>query len=461
MDEKHQKLEKFIGRILEIQNQEKSPILKTKDLKNIVLEMGMTETDWQLISETFNGHAIRGRGFLEYKNWEDAIKEFEQAHTLNPYNTDILYGLAVAHKNLWLQNNMSKHKLEAIKYATACIQIAPEYKDAIALISELKLPITQQRPPYQNKYEKAAQIQTVSPKSSSKNRITILVVVSFGLFLFFYGIIYFLFQSNRPEYTPEVLPENQYGTHTQPEIPEPQEPVAVPMILFENEHSQGLTLITESLKLEDYTTSYAINGKGFFELKGIEVSDLKIKYDILNPEDKVIMTDIISLVSDTETPLRNGDRVPFYFTKYVKDSKLPPIKAVRFSVNFINKQVGNFTYEPSKTKEFIWAIEKPSNFDIAIRERTNSISSSYGDSFFHRLVLEIENAGNLDINLLQFQIQWFNKQNKVTQTEEFYVTIESYSPIKRQKVYIYDRMFSIKGTISNFKNYQINVISIN
>ena len=86
MDTNHKKLENYISKILQIQNK-KTSVLKTDDLKEIALDMGMTESDWKSISDTFNAHALRGKGFLEYKNWTDAIKEFEQAHTLNPYNT--------------------------------------------------------------------------------------------------------------------------------------------------------------------------------------------------------------------------------------------------------------------------------------------------------------------------------------------------------------------------------------
>jgi len=460
MDEKQQKLEQFIRQILEIQNKEKSPILKTNDLKNIVLEMGMTESDWQLISETFNGYALRGKGFLEYKNWEDAIKEFEQAHTLNPYNTDILYGLALSHKNLWHQTNMSTHKANAERYAKMCININPKYKEAIALISEIKQPKNQHIASIN-----AQQIitnQTTQVTNTKNQKLIVILIISIFVAILFIGFILYTTQSSNIvlQEPSNSIPEQTEITTTVPteEVVEPE----IPVIFIENEQSKGLKFILEKIEADDYTTSYNVGAKGYFKLENIEINELKIKADLLNTEDKVVSTKIIELVSDSENALRNGDLLPFEFSNYQDNSSLPKFKALRLAVSYIVKQEGNFKYAESKSKPINWAIEKPANYDISVKERINTTTKQFSTGIFHEITLEIQNTGNSNIKMLLFQIEWFDKKNNLAKSEEFYVVTDSYAPIKRGDVRIYDRTFGIdKLNLVNYKNYEVTVLAIN
>lgn len=460
MDEKQQKLEQFIRQILEIQNKEKSPILKTNDLKNIVLEMGMTESDWQLISDTFNGHALRGKGFLEYKNWEDAIKEFEQAHTLNPYNTDILYGLALAHKNLWHQTNMSSHKASAEQYAKMCININPQYKEAIALISEIKVAKNQSVNSNQAKQINSNETLQTTPVKNQK--LVIIMVISIFIAIFLIGIFFLLNQSSDADLKE---PSNSYSELKEPQVTIPTEDISepqIPVIFVENEQSKGLKFILDKIQADDYTTSYNVSAKGYFKLENIELNELKIKADLLNNEDKVVSTKIIELARESNNTLRSGDLLPFEFSNYEENSALPQFKALRLAVSYIVKQEGNFKYEASKSKPINWAIEKPVNYDISIRERLSSVSKQFSTGIFHQIVLEIENTGNSNIKVLQIQIVWFDKKNKLAKTDEFYITTDSYAPIKRGDIRIYDRMFGVDNlNLENYKSYEINILAVN
>ena len=455
MDANNQKLENFITKILQIQNNERNKILKAKDLKDIAFEMGMSESEWQTISDTFNAHALRGKGFLEYKNWGDAIKEFEQAHTLNPYNTDILYGLALSHKNLWLQTRMSFHKVNAEKYAQTCIGIDPEYKEAIALISALKRP-NKRIQTYTNQGNEA------SIKSRKANTKLILTVLAFLVIAGVFGALLFMSSEQDLQETPKPESIETPKEITPKDVPPPieEEEPSLDMILVENDKSKGISLITESSITSDYDDSYSVKAKGYFLLKDIEIDELKIKIDVLDQNNKVILTDVKKLIDKSDLIVRSGDLVPFDFLNYVKEANMPDFKVIRLSVNYIKKEEGNFKYKASKPINIGWEIEKPTNFDISIRERLVSISESYG-TMYHKIVLEVENTGNSTINQLQLQIKWFNKQDKVVKTEEIYITIESYSPLKRGTVYLYDRVFGIKElTLKTYKSYSVSVLSV-
>jgi len=142
-------LEKYIEKILQIQNSKIDSALEEKDLKTIALDMGMSESDWLEIQRTFEGHLTRAKGFINYNNWDDAISEGEQAIILNPHHIDALYALAYSYAKRWeIKGNMRDKEL-AQKYAGSCLQINPAHTDAIRMISYLKTkpqtPQTQQR----------------------------------------------------------------------------------------------------------------------------------------------------------------------------------------------------------------------------------------------------------------------------------------------------------------------------
>jgi len=458
MDKSNQKLEEFITKILQIQNQEKSPVLKVNDLKSIAIEMGLGEEGWQQISDTFNAHALRGKGFLDYKNWADAIVEFEQANTLNPFNTDVLYGLALSHQNLWNETQRKEYKVLAEKYAQNCIAIEPTYKEAIRLISELKRP-----KPIQNSYT-TTNVSTSSQKKPINSKLIFILI--FALVVLF--VLFFVISKDQSQ----KLPESEYLTENSTETTNTNltdqsnteliEESPIKVYLVENEKSKGLNFELHKVKLNDYTTSYSLELKAYFVLHGIEVEELKVKVDIIDQNNKTIHSEIEEIVEDIDNTVRSGDKVPMEFTNYVKDGVTPKIKEVRLSVDFIVKETGDFTYAESKTIPVNWAIEKPSNFDIRLRERVNTKSEYFSTGMYHKLVLEVENNGNSTINLLQLQIKWFDKKNNVAQTEEFYLCIDSHPPIKRGEIRLYDRMFGLnKLKLQNFKDYTVTVLQVN
>lgn len=457
MDAKNQKLEKFISKILQIQNQQKNQILKVKDLKEIASEMGMSDEEWEQISETFNAHALRGKAFLEYKNWTDAIKEFEQAHTLNPYNTDILYGLALSHKNLWTETRKTNHKDAALRYAGNCINIEPSYNDAIKLISEIK------KPTISNKYQRAKS-QNSSAQAKKNNKLAIILIIT-GLIL---GILFFLTLvktgSDKEAYSDEtVVQENSTGETADSYTPDMQVPASpkIKVFLVENEQSKGLKFKLHKVKVDDYDQSYNIAMKGYFALKGIEIDELKIKVDVLDKNNKVIHTEVERVIDESDQTVRSGDVVPIDFSEYAKQADMPEIKALRLSVNYITKEAGDFTYVESKKIPLQWEMEKPANFDLEVRERINTKSKQYNGGMYNKLVLEFKNTGNSTIKVLKIQAKWLDKKNTLAQTEEFYITIDSYSPIKRGQVRLYDRMFGInKLSVSDFGKYTISVLEV-
>ena len=448
MSNDDKKLEQFIAKILEIQNNNTKP-LKTNDLRDIALESGMTDSDWNVISETFNGHVIRGRGYIDYKNWDDAIKELEQALTLNPYHTDVLYGLALAHKNLGVQNNNAANKSASEKYAKACLNIDPNYKAAIQLISELKT-----APPPQTSIPKNPPKTNIHANQNTSKTIILVVLVFVVAFIF----LWFLLSrssvdSNIPENVLPIVSENE---QTMEQVSNPTN-----VYLVKDNQSEGINFIQEELKIDDYGTSYNVHLAAYLELKDVEIEQLKLKIDLVDESGVTLFTDIKEVVSASSAIYRSGDLITLDFSKYVQESPMPYFKEIRVSVNYIKKQAAAASYEKSPEIPVVWEMQKPTNYDIKIRERLNSVSDSYGKSVYNKIILEIENSGNTSINVLQLQIKWFNKKNEIVVTEEFYVCIDSYPNIRRGDVRIYERMFGIEIPYNQYNGYKVYVVNVN
>lgn len=139
MPHSEKNLEKYIEKILQIQNSRFDKDLTDDELKHIASDMGMTETDWNEIEGIFKGHLTRAKGFINYQNWDDAIKEGEQAIILKPHQPDALYTLSYAYAKRWEKFKRPDDKEAAIKYANLCLHKDPSHNEATRLISILRM----------------------------------------------------------------------------------------------------------------------------------------------------------------------------------------------------------------------------------------------------------------------------------------------------------------------------------
>ena len=136
----------FIQKVSEIQSAKDSDEnMSSAELKQIALDMGLSDEDWQNVQQTHSDHVKRGEGFLSLENYEDALYEYEQAHILRPDDVDSLFGLATAHGGKSLQSGSKVDREMAVTYARKCLQVSPDHRGALALISNLKELRTQPR----------------------------------------------------------------------------------------------------------------------------------------------------------------------------------------------------------------------------------------------------------------------------------------------------------------------------
>ena len=111
-NDKH--LKAFYEKLLELKRKEEQKTLSQQELKEIAFELGFSEDEWHLVEAKVDGHLKNWQSFLGFQNWNDAIKEFEQALHLSPNNPAGIYGLTIAYHSLYQQNGKSEFKEKVI-----------------------------------------------------------------------------------------------------------------------------------------------------------------------------------------------------------------------------------------------------------------------------------------------------------------------------------------------------------
>ena len=130
----------FIQKVSEIHNsREDDKSISSSELKQIALETGLSAEDWTHVQQAQTDYVKRGQGFLSLKNYDDAMYEYQQAHILQPDDVDSLFGLAAAYAGRYQQNGLKDDREAAEKYARMCLQISPDHRKALELISRMKI----------------------------------------------------------------------------------------------------------------------------------------------------------------------------------------------------------------------------------------------------------------------------------------------------------------------------------
>lgn len=130
-------IEAYISKLFEVQKARENQPLTEQELKEIALDAGMSEEDWQAAQEVANDHNTRAEGFLGYKNWTEAISEYEQTLRIRPQHPQPLSGIAYAFKMRWQTTQNPQDKDRALAYARQCLQVSPENAQSLMIVSKL------------------------------------------------------------------------------------------------------------------------------------------------------------------------------------------------------------------------------------------------------------------------------------------------------------------------------------
>lgn len=123
-------LDQFLQKALEIRFAEPADLLTEETLKRIALKAGLTEEDWTNVCRRLDGHLQKGRNFLAFGNYPDAIAELDRAAAIAPYRADVLADCGRAHAGFWKETGNRTSRDRAEEMFRKCLEIEPDHAAA-------------------------------------------------------------------------------------------------------------------------------------------------------------------------------------------------------------------------------------------------------------------------------------------------------------------------------------------
>jgi len=447
MTQEDKNISGFIEEVLKIQNTNVERKLDINELQLIAVEMGMTDSEWNQLLETFNGHLTRAKGYLNYSNYEDAISELSQASKFVPHHAETYYLLAICYKHKWYENTKNSDFELALNYAIQCADIEPEHSGALELISALRQ-------------------SNFAPKKLSRLKIAVIVLVILAFITFAVISIFERFQTKmsvEPEQdiiiNMDDIQEDNVDIGDESLLPQPAG--GIPVFLDQSTQTANLKMQIESSQFEAFDKAYSYTLKVDLIPTDVEINALTLKIEIFDKNNKVIITDSRSLSGKNSINYRNNDIIPVGLAYYRDANPIPQLGEVRLSIEYIEKEDASAKYNSSNSVEVQWAITKPSNFDIQVRQRQSSFTKRSSGGFYHYLVFEAQNTGNTSISALETEIRWYNKKNKLVETKQFFLNTTSEPRIKRNQTRLSYGTWEVKDIdTEEFEKIVVTVISV-
>ena len=131
-------LTSFLEKALGIQLAEPDQQLTEETLKGIARKAGLTEEDWEKLCEKLQAHLAKGRNFLKFANYTDAIIELEHAVAIAPYRADVLLDCGKAHSARWKETKARPSRDRAESLFNKCLEVEPDNAEAAEQLSTLK-----------------------------------------------------------------------------------------------------------------------------------------------------------------------------------------------------------------------------------------------------------------------------------------------------------------------------------
>lgn len=130
----------FLRKALEIELDGERATLSEEELREIALRSGLKEADWKRLCERLDGHLVKGRNFLAFENYPDAVAELDEAVVLAPYRADVAYDCGRAHHLAWQKTGNRGSRDRAEQKFEDCLKLEPDHAGAAEALSQLRRP---------------------------------------------------------------------------------------------------------------------------------------------------------------------------------------------------------------------------------------------------------------------------------------------------------------------------------
>lgn len=132
-------LQDYIKKLMERENSLTNPTpLTDEQLKQVALDTGMTEADWQNLKDDAFDAEKRGFEHLSRNNFEDALSEFKESTSLYPNSSEALYGMAKALFKKGVEKEDKTYLDEALLYSDRVLTLDSSHNETLDLQGHIR-----------------------------------------------------------------------------------------------------------------------------------------------------------------------------------------------------------------------------------------------------------------------------------------------------------------------------------
>lgn len=130
-------LDRYMKKLMELKYAQQESLYTDEELKQIALDAGLSESDWQQAQGRAEAQKQKGKNHIVHANWQDAVKELEAACALKPNDAEAHTLAAEAYLNRGSTQRNEEDFRQAEYHLEQALRIDSTYKEAFTLKKEL------------------------------------------------------------------------------------------------------------------------------------------------------------------------------------------------------------------------------------------------------------------------------------------------------------------------------------
>lgn len=341
--------------------------LTNATLTGIAEEVGITHSELEAISAQAQSHLTRGRAYIEFGCLDDAIHELNQSASLDPLNLEVLHTLANTYSQRYNRTQDPADRQKALLIAKRCVELKPEDKEALVLISFL---------------EHSPKKRQLTNAKWTQQKLAILAGGFATVGLGIMGLSRLPMFSKSPDllgpapgtivpgsaiYDTDDTDQDETEDSSPPEI-ELASDVDIP-VSFDH---PGLVMEARLSELGDYENElyYQLQGV-FMNASDQEFRRLVLDVEFLDRSGVAIATTEKAAISDQDAIIRPGDTHTFNLLQKIT----PDLTTVRLSITSLQQAPARKTYVPPTPINYSWKALEPENISFELASRSEQFGT--------------------------------------------------------------------------------------
>ena len=442
----------------------------TQDTLTVIAqEVGITSGELEAISTQADSHLTRGRAYIEFGCLDDAVKELGQAASLDPLNLDVLHTLANTYNLRYNRTYDAADRQKALLIAKRCVELKPDDKEALVLISFLDQSSAKGKPKtwrwtQQKVAALAGGIVTVGVGMVGLSRLP-------------------LFSQTPAPMGPapgtivpgSVIYESQDGAAV-------SDSQAASDIAIELSSDVDIPVVFEypNLVMEPRRSELGnYEDELYYQLQGVfinssnqEFSSLVLDVEFLDGNGIAIATTQKEAIASTDALIRPGDTHTFNLLQKITSE----LETVRLSVISLQQAPARRTYVPPTPINYSWDQLEPEDISFELASRSEEFGvptpvsspadtadsdnpetkTPAGPATFNAEWVII-NTSNVPIRELKLKTDFYSNNNQLLQSEDVFVINTNDAPLLPGEM----RPFRVvKPVVKGYERYRVTVVGV-